>query len=90
MFNFFAAVIGGAILKEVFGSGGGKKAAAPVIPTPDDFATWSAANKPDADFNDKFGSYVNYLNEDQFGLTAEERGSTGACCIWLYAEDSRY
>jgi hypothetical protein len=57
------------------GGGGGGGEAAPVIPTPDDFATWSAANKPDADFNDQFSSYVNYLNEDQFGLTADERGA---------------
>ena len=44
------------------GGGGGGEEAAPTVPTPDDFATWSAANKPDADFNDQFSSYVNYLN----------------------------
>jgi hypothetical protein len=67
-----------AILSSGGGGGGGGAAAeeaAPVIPTPDDFATWTAANKPDADFTDQFSSYVNYLNEDQFGLTAEERGA---------------
>ena len=76
MCGLVAAVLGGVIINNILGGGGGGGGeAAPVIPTPDDFATWSAANKPDADFNDKFGSYVNYLNEDQFGLTAEERGS---------------
>lgn len=75
MCGLVAAVLGGVIINNILGGGGGGGEAAPVIPTPDDFATWSAANKPDADFNDKFGSYVNYLNEDQFGLTAEERGS---------------
>ena len=57
------------------GGGGGGEEAAPVVPTPDDFATWSAANKPDADFNNQFIGYANYLNEDQFGLTADERAA---------------
>ena len=46
-----------------------------VIPTPDNFETWRSANAPDASFNDQFIGYINYINEDQFGLTAEQRGS---------------
>ena len=69
-----AFIIGaGIILGSSGGGGGGGEEAAPVVPTPDDFATWSAANKPDSDFNTQFTGYVNYLNEDQFGLTADER-----------------
>lgn len=57
------------------GGGGGGGDTAPVVPTPDDFATWSSANQPDADFNTKYDKYQEYLQDAKFGLTEDQRAS---------------
>jgi len=63
-----AAIVGGG-----GGGGGGGGDTAPTVPTPDDFSTWSSANQPDADFNTKYDKYQEYLQDDKFGLTDDQR-----------------
>ena len=66
-----AAIIGGS--SGGGGGGGGGGDTAPTVPTPDDFSTWSSANQPDADFNTKYDKYQEYLQDDKFGLTEDQR-----------------